>query len=397
MSAIAPQAVGGRGVIPFWAAAHQVVFDAFSSDSWTPGAATVNLFQGALSQVKPYPFLQALWLKFTSASGSGAGNVTTDYPGSLLSIFRFQDPNGHAIVDTDGVGLWWLDKYGNYAWVSDPVKLPNYSSTAATPQASFLVPFQFSTLGVGALPNMDASGPYRIFATGNTSAAIYSTAPASTIPKVTVTAGLEAWSLPAAQSRVNGSAQVQAPPPLDRGIVLVREYTKQSYSIQSGGGIQTMRFTRVGNIVAKWIFVLRNSSGNRIDWISAGAATGSTIQLAFDTNPLFQIDPQHLIERMMRKRPSGYTYDTGLLVVDLDDPTEIDIQTDAFDASMDSMLQTAQSSSIELTVNWQAGAGSGTLECYTLDVTATTVTGQPYSFAYAGQLLAPVPPGQIRS
>lgn len=397
MSAIAPQAVGGRGPIPFWAASHQVVFDNFSSDSWTPGAATVNLFQGALSQVKPYPFLQALWLKFTSSLGGGAGNIATDYPGSLLSLFRFQDPNGHAIIDCDGVGLWWLNKYGNYAWVGDPVKLPNYSATPATPQASFYVPFQFSTLGVGSLPNMDASGPYRIFATGNTSAAIFSTNPATTIPKMTVAAGLEAWSLPAPQSRVNGSPQVQAPPPLDRGVVLVREYTKQSYSIQSGGGQQTMRFTRVGNIVAKWILELRNSSGVRIDWISSGLATGTTLQLAFDTNPIFQIDPQHLIERMMRKRPSGFSYDTGLLVIDLDDPAELDLQTDAFDASMDSMLQTAQSSSIELAANFQSGAGSGTVNCYTLDVTATTVTGQPYSFAYAGQLLAPVPPGQIRS
>lgn len=403
MSAIAPQAVGGRGPIPFWAASHQTVFDAFTSDSFTPGAAAKNIFQGALSQVKPYPFLQALWLKVTSASGSGAGNIATDYPGSVLSLFRFQDPNGHAIIDTDGTGLYWLNKYGNYQWVSDPKLLTNYSATPATPQFSLVVPFQFSTLGVGSLPNMDASGPYRIFMQGNTSAAIFSTAPASTTPTLTVTVGLEAWSLPAPASRVNGAPQVQAPPPLDRGVVLVREYTKQQYSINSGGGLQTIRLSRVGNIVSKWFLVLRDNTNARIDWITAGVQTGTTIQVAFDTNPIFQIDPQHLIERMMRRRPSSFAYDTGVLVIDLDSPTEFDLQTDAFDAGMDSMLQTAQSSSIELTFNWQtnaAGAGhpaGGTLECYTLDVTATTVTGQPYSFAYAGQLLAPVPPGQIRS
>ena len=82
------------------------------------------------------------------------------------------------------------------------------TATAATPQFSLYVPFQYSTLGVGSLPNMDASGPYRIFMQGNTSAAFFLTAPTTTTPKVTVTVGLEAWSLPAAQSRVNGAAQV---------------------------------------------------------------------------------------------------------------------------------------------------------------------------------------------
>ena len=396
MTAIAPQSTGARGPIPFWAAAHEVVFDAFTSDTWTPGAATKNMFQGGLSQIKPYPFLKYLWIKITSSGGGGTGNVATDYPGSLIQLFRFQDPNGHAIIDTDGQGLWWLNKYGSHAWLGDPAKLPNFSSTAASPQVSFYVPFQFSTLGVGSLPNMDASGPYRIFFTGNTSAGIYSTNPATTIPLLTANVGLEAWSLPGPMSRVNGQPQVQAPPPLDRGVVLVREFTKQQFSIQSGGGLQTIRLTRVGNILMKLILVLRNSSSARIDWI-ANIASGSTVQIAFDTNPLRQIDPQHQIEMMMRRRSSGFSYDTGLLVIDFDTPHESGLQTDAFDANMDQALQTAQSSSIEITCNYASGAGSGTLEVYTLDVTATTVTGQPYSFAYAGQLLAPVPPGQIRS
>lgn len=405
MSAIAPQAVGGRGPIPFWAASHEVVFDSFTQDSWTPGTAVANLFNGALSQVKPYPFLQALWIKCVGVGGSTGGTVFQDFPGSLFSTFRFQDPNGHAIIDTDGVGLYWLAKYGDYAYLGDPKLLSGYSTTAATPQASFIIPFQYSTLGVGSLPNMDASGPYRIFASGNTAAGIYSTSPTTTRPLITATVGLEAWSLPGAQSRVNGAPQVQAPPPLDRGVVLVREYTKQQYSINSGGGTQTIRLTRVGNIIAKLILVCRDNTGLRVSWLTAVQA-GTTIQFAFDTNPLFQADPQHLIERYTRRRTSanaGAAIDVGVLVLPFDEPTQFGLQTDAFDAGMDSMLQTAQSTSLELTFNWDttaAGAGhpaGGTLEVYTLDVTATTVTGQPYSFAYAGQLLAPTPPGQIRS
>ena len=406
MGVIAPQGVGGRGVIPFWAAAHEVIFDLFTSDSWTPGASVATLFQGAKSEVKPYPFLKALWLNVTTASGSGAGNNATDFPGSVLSIFRFTDPNGHAIIDTDGYGLFLLNKYGGYNFVGDPTLLPGYVSTAASPAFSLYVPFQFSTLGVGSLPNMDASGPYRIFAQGGTSAAIYSTAPASTTPTYTVNVGLEAWSLPASQSRVNGSPQVQAPPPLDRGVALVREYTKQAFSINSGGGLQTIRLTRVGNIISKLILVCRDSTGARISWTAGSGPTlqsGTTISFAFDTNPLFQASAQHLVERMLRTTGDSTVVDTGVLVIPFDEPTALRLQTDAFDAGMDAMLQTAQSTALELTFSWSthaSGAGypaGGTLECYTLDVTATTVTGQPYSFAYAGQLLAPVPPGSLRS
>jgi hypothetical protein len=268
VSTVAPQAVGGAGVVPFQAASHEVVFDAFTSDSWTPAAATVNLFNGSLGQVRPYAYLANLWVKVTTSGGvAGSGVLAADAPWNAIQTFRFLDPNGHAVIDCDGYGLYLLAKYGGRYWLGDPSKLPNANATGVvTWRYSYLVPFQINPeLGIGALPNMDSSGPYRIQAVGNTQAAIYSTITGLTSPLVSVAVGGEFLSLPDATSRVTGAPQIQAPPGLDRGYAIVCEYTKQSYAIQSGGGVQTIRLTRVGNILRQLFLVVRNSSGARID------------------------------------------------------------------------------------------------------------------------------------
>jgi hypothetical protein len=399
MSTVAPQAVGGAGVVPFQAASHEVVFDAFTSDTWTPAAATVNLFNGGAGQVRPYAYLANLWLKLTTSGGTaGSGVLAADAPWNAIQSFRFLDPNGHAVIDCDGYGLYLLNKYGGRYWLGDPSKLPNASATGVvTWRYSYLIPFQINPeLGIGALPNMDSSGPYRIQAVGNTQAAIYSTVTGLTSPLVTVAVGGEFLSLPDATSRVTGAPQVQAPPGLDRGYAIVCEYTKQSYAIQAGGGVQTIRLTRVGNIIRQLFLVVRNSSGARIDWAATALATGSTITFAFDTVPLWQADPQHILEQMARRRSGSITLDTGVLVVDFAAPTELAVAALGQDAGFDQMVQTAQSSALEFTFNWAAAAGAGTLECYTQDITITSLTGQPYSFAFAGQLLAPAQPS-VRS
>jgi len=398
-AAVAPQAVGGTGVIPFQAASHEIIFDAFTSDSWTPGAAQVNLFNGGLSAVRPYGYLANLWIKLTTSGGTaGSGVLAADSPFNALSTFRFLDPNGHAIVDTDGFGLYLLNKYGARYYLGDPKLLPNANvSGVVTFGYDLLVPLQINPeLGIGAIPNMDSSGPYRIQAIGNTQAGIYSGVTGLTSPLVTLTVGGEFLSLPDRQSRVNGAPQMIAPPGLDRGFAIVGEYTKQTYGIQAGGGVQTIRLTRVGNIIRQLFLVVRNSSGARINWVGSALATGTMIQFSFDTVPLWQADPQHILDQMARRRSSGYTYvaaaDLGVIVIDFAVPAELALGSLGMDAGFDQMIQTAQSSALELTFNWAAAAGGGTLEVYTSDVTITSLTGQPYSFAFAGQLLAPAQP-----
>ena len=399
MSAVAAQAVGGAGVIPFQAASHEIIFDAFTSDSFTSGASQVNLFNGALGAVKPYGYLANLWIKLKTSGGvAGSGAFTADAPYNTLATFRFLDPNGHAIIDTDGYGLYLLNKYGARYYLGDPKLLPNANiSGVVTYQYDYLIPLQINPeLGIGCIPNMDSSGPYRIQAIGNTQAAIYSVVTGLTSPLVSLTVGGEFLSLPDQKSRVNGAPQMIAPPGLDKGYAIVGEYTKQTYSIQSGGGVQTIRLTRVGNIIRQLFLVVRNSSSARIDWVATALASGTLIQFAFDTVPLWQADPQHVLDQMARRRSSGYSYtaaiDLGVLVIDFAVPAELALGSLGADGGFDQMVQTAQSSALELTFNWAAAAGGGVLEVYTSDVTITSLTGQPYSFAFAGQLLAPAQP-----
>jgi len=91
---------------------------------------------------------------------------------------------------------------------------------------------------------------------------------------------------------------------------------------------------------------------------------------------------------MARRRSSGYSYtgaiDLGVLVVDFAVPAELAVGSLGMDGGFDQMVQTAQSSALELTFNWAAAAGGGTLEVYTSDVTITSLTGQPYSFRLRG-------------
>jgi hypothetical protein len=395
LSSVAPaQAVGGSGVIPFQAASHEIIFDAFSADSFTPGAAAVNMFNGALGAIKPYAYLANLWIKLTTSGGTaGAGVLAGDAPWNAIQIFRFLDPNGHAIIDTDGYGLYLLNKYGGRYWGGDPSKLPGASTSGVvTFKFDSLVPLQINPeLGIGCIPNMDSSGPYRIQAIGNTSTTIYSTPP-TTPPLVSLAVGGEFLSLPDRQSRVNGAPQMIAPPGLDKGFAIIGEYTKQTYNIQSGGGVQTHRLTRTGNIIRQLFLVVRTAAGVRNDWATTALAPGTLIQFAFDTVPLWQADPQHVLDQMARRRDLALTLDTGVLVIDFAAPTEMAVGALGMDGGFDQMIQTAQTSALELTFNWAAAVGAGVLEVYTSDVTITSLTGQPYSFAFAGQLLAPAQP-----
>jgi hypothetical protein len=394
MSAVAPQAVGGQGVIPFQAAAHNIIFDAFTTDTWTPGAAAVNLFNGGAGAVKPYGYLANLWLKLTTSGGTaGTATLTADSPWNAIQTFRFVDPNGHAIIDCDGYGLYLLNKYGARYWIGDPIELPLANATGViTWRYSFLVPLQINPeLGIGAIPNMDSSGPYRIQVVGNTVAAMYVIGTGAA-PLVTVAVGGEFLSLPDRQSRVTGQPQMIAPPGLDRGYAIVGEYTKQTYAVNSGGGQQTIRLTRVGNIIRQLFLVARSSTGVRLAWDSAVLAAGTQIGFAFDTVPLWQADPLHVLEQMARRRDGVIVLDTGVLVVDFATPAEMAVGSLGMNGGFDSMIQTAQSSALELSFNFAAGMSAGVIEVYTSDVTITSLTGQPYSFAFAGQLLAPTQP-----
>jgi len=243
MSAVqlGPQNAGASGgVVPFWAASNDVVFDNFTSDIWTPGAAVANMFNGALAELKTYGFINKLWLKLVaSTAGSTGGTFGADSPANFFDILRITDPNGHAIIDADSFGLYLLQKYCGRARNGDPLTYPNVTPTSlgttvpTSPQFELLVPFCINEeIGLGGLSDMDASGPYKIVAQGAASTAagahgLFSTAPSTTTPALQVQVGAEFFSLPGETSRVNGQPQVQLPPLLDRGIAVVNEFTKQ--------------------------------------------------------------------------------------------------------------------------------------------------------------------------
>lgn len=408
---LGPQNVGASGgVVPFWAASNDVVFDNFTSDTWTPGAGVTNMFNGALSELKTYGLINKLWLKLVATvAGSTGGTFGADSPANFLDILRIVDPNGHAIIDADSFGVYLLDKYCGRARNPDPLTYPNVTPTLlgttapTSPQFELLVPFCINEeLGLGSLSDMDASGPYKIVAQGAASTAagahgLFSTAPSTTTPTLQVQVGGEFFSLPGETSRVNGQPQVQLPPLLDRGIAVVNEFTKTTLT-GLVTGTKAYKIPRVGNIIRQIILVARNSSGARIDWV-ANVAAGTRIGLNFDSIPIKDQDPQHWITEMVRQQQRGFVYDTGVLVYNRGNPTNIFPMVEiGNDGGLDGLQQTAQTTALELVINAGATLAAGSIDVYTSDITVTNmITGEKYAFAYGGQLLLPSPPGQIRS
>ncbi|HZL18519.1 MAG TPA: hypothetical protein VFG23_12320, partial [Polyangia bacterium] len=202
--------------------------------------------------------------------------------------------------------------------------------------------------------------------------------------------GGEFFSLPAQTSRVNGQPQVYLPPLLDRGIAVVQEFTKQSLTSLSSNVPQNLK--RVGNIISQVYLVPRNSSGARIGWTGSGGAitAGTRINLSYDQVPLMDADPQHLLDKMQRTRPRGQLVDTGVLtIIDRRAPAGQSLATLGTDGGLDKLLQTAQTTALSISANWNTSNVS-TVDVYTSDITVTNlVTGEKYSFAYGGQLLLP--------
>lgn len=419
---LGPQTVGAAGgIVPFWAAAQDVVFDNFTSDTFTPAGSVVNMFQGSLAELKSYGFIKRLWLKFdTTTTQSNGFTYGSDSPANILDVLRITDPNGHAIVDADTFGLYLLSKYCGRNRNGEVFNYPNSqpSSTTATALGTalstnaqlFEIPIPFCVneeLGLGALSDMDSSGPYKIIAQGAVASAsgahgLFSTT-STTSPVFRCQVGGEFFSLPGQASRVNGQPQVQLPPLLDRGIAVVNEFTKTTITSLSQG-TRTYKIPRVGNILRNVILVARNGNGGRVAWTDTtnGLSSGTRISLSFDSIPLWDIDPQHAITLMMRRQARGEIYDSGVLVYSRGAPQGLTPYIEAgIDGGLDDLLQTAQNTSLDLTVNLAAAPAASTIssiDIYTSDITVTNmVTGEKYAFAYGGQLLLPSSPASIRS
>lgn len=211
-----------------------------------------------------YGYFRWLYLLVTAAEGAGAGAAgTADAPWNVLQNIALTEPNGAYIVQFNtGYELYLANKYGGYnpAISSDPKHSPVFSAISGTGgHFTFLlrIPIEVSARdAVGALPNQDSAGQFKLRLSLASSTTVFATPPATTLPTVRVQAWLAAWDQPEPSSA--GQPNQTSPPAVG---------TTSFWSVQSGiqvnAGENTLEIKRKGNYIRQWIFVLRNTSGAR--------------------------------------------------------------------------------------------------------------------------------------
>lgn len=370
--------------VPFTAAAHEYREKIWTT-SFTPGAATVDL-SPPNGSIKPYGYLRALRLKISCAGGTG-GNLNADAPFNVLSQLSVTQPNGQELY---GGPLWsgydamLAAKYAGWQLATDPALLPSYSASVAAFSFDLVIPFEMDRAsGLGCLPNEDATAPWKLQLTGNTSAAIWQTAP-TTAPVVTVGVWMDCWTVPSPINPITRLPQAIAPPALGT----LQKWTKQVYSV-SGGSAQEIDFSRKGNAYRGLVMQLRNSSAARI----ATSNYPSPLQIVWDGTNVRASDDTTLMvddDYMTRGGAAGstpQTADTGILPLTFTRHTGVQVQGTSEDFGLDEFWGTVQSSTIGISGSW--GATATQLQVLTNDVQVVSLAGNPYDFAAGTYLQAP--------
>lgn len=268
----AEPAEGGEGaavpVVPFVRASDESIIPGnIDETSAVLSASSQDL---GFMEITAYGYARYLYLLVQATGGAaGLNNAVADEdaPFNVLQNIALTEPNGATIDQwTSGYEMYLANKYGgyNHPTAADPKRSPAFSAVATSGNFSFLliVPVYLSGRdGVGALPNQDSAGQFKLRATIAPAGTVYSTEP-DTTPSVRVRAWLAAYDQPAAAS---GSLVNEVQPP---GLGTTSFWTVQS-GISVVNGQNTIELKRKGNYLRQVIFVLR-TSGSRstadTDW-----------------------------------------------------------------------------------------------------------------------------------
>lgn len=215
--------------------------------------------------VPAYGFMRSIFVLVTTqtAGSGGSAAFNEDAPWNFFQEIALLDVNGAPIFGpVSGYDLYLANKYGGYDFSSDPRQAPSFSTVAAATGAfafAFRIPVEIVPRdALGAISNQNASSTYKVRFTVNSSTAIYSTPPATTLPAMKIRLYLEAWAQPT-QADLRGVPQETLP--MAHGTT--QYWTK--YTANALAGQQTVRFTRMGNNIRNIILVDRRNASTRVN------------------------------------------------------------------------------------------------------------------------------------
>jgi len=216
-------------------------------------------------QIPAMGFLRSILLQVTVAgTATGTPVVTADGPFNAIAQIGLRNAAGDALmVPVTGYQLYLIDKYGGYPYsgnAADPKAGSGYSYTVGSGvfAATFFlyIPLEFDqSTGLGSIPALSSNRSYQL----DLILSSFNTIVTGTILTGTVTIqGYSLyWALPADTSP-NGLPQATEPD----GLGTLSKWQLETPPLTPGDKL--IQSNNVGGFIRTLIFVLRNSSGVRI-------------------------------------------------------------------------------------------------------------------------------------
>ena len=343
--------------------------------------------------VAAFGWMKGIWLRVTATGGSSSGTIvvspssgSADTPWSVLSNFFETNPNGQPYFGPfGGYDMALIRRFGGY-W--GPYDNPVGGAFSGVQTASgagagnfdfyLYVPNQLvDRNGLGSLANENAKATYQLQWSQAASSTLYSTAP-GTLPTIRYRAYLEAWAAPPPQD-ILGNMTTQVPP----GNGTIQFWTSNGANPTALGSYNVI-FTRKGQYIRNWIFVVRNSLGTR-----DSTCLTDPIQLRKDGYILTQLTQSRWEEKMVDWYGLGQTGLTNDTRPSTSGSLWNGVYAWPFTADLTPLpgaelrqryFPTLQATRLELVDTFQAGGGSTapTVEILTNDV---AVPGSIFSMA----------------
>jgi hypothetical protein len=261
MADTATKAAAAAPAIPFSIAARQQDRFSFSPNVPASLAATAATPLTPI-EVPATGFLRGILVEIAATISGGTPQVTADAPFNMISSIGVRSPEGTPlIVPVTGYQLFLINKYGGQTWMganADPRVGYDFTYTVASAIHFFLwLPFEIDkSTGLGAIPAQSASRNYQVDITLNSIQGVFSATTPPTTVAPTVTAYAFYWTQPAPANSL-GQTQVQSPNKL------ISQWSLETPALTPGD--KYVKSNVQGNILRTQIYVMRNSSGARID------------------------------------------------------------------------------------------------------------------------------------
>lgn len=277
-----PQSGGGGATVPFFFGSNKYV-EKITIDNYT---LTAGGSQEFVHNITPGGFMEGVRVEVRSSGGAGAGvTATPDNPGIVIQSASIENIDGGPITYPHD-GFAHLVANGFFRpWLGWFANRFDYVAGLNPSFSLYLQPSIRHTAGV--LANTDARAQYRVRATFNTGAKVFSGTAPTTYPTLAVQYYLESWAQPDAADLHGNPIQ-----PTPDGLNLATQRRHQILPMNAGGALNQFQLSNTGNELRGVLLIVRDNAGVRQDYLS------DPIRWRLDNRTMGTFSPTEVFNRM---------------------------------------------------------------------------------------------------